>query len=188
MFIHRLASIAARGLGPLVVLGAAALLAACADAPRGSTELPPGVKTLRVNGYDLAYAERGSGVPLVLVHGALNDYRAWEPQMGPFGERYRVYALSMRHYYPERWNGQGTTFKIYLPRVDAAADHPLAGHKRVTPEELGAWPWIFATRGGSHRARLEQFFRMAGREPPRPQIECASIQFAKAAKIGRAHV
>lgn len=72
--------------------------------------------------------------------------------------------------------------------VIAAADHPLAGHKRVTPEELGAWPWIFATRGGSHRARLEQFFRMAGREPPRPQIECASIQFAKAAIQASRHL
>lgn len=138
MFIHRLASIAVRCAGQFVVLCVAVILVACADAPRGSTELPPGIKTLRVNGYDLAYAERGSGVPLVLVHGALSDYRSWEPQMVPFGERYRVYALSMRHYYPERWDGKGTTFNVqqqaddvieFVRRLGAGKVH-LVAHSR----------------------------------------------------------
>ena len=37
--------------------------------------LPDGVKTVSVNGYEMAYQETGSGVPIVLVHGTLNDYR-----------------------------------------------------------------------------------------------------------------
>src|SRR4029453_8229947 len=40
-------------------------------------ELPAGVKTLRVNGYDMAYMESGNGRPLVMVHGAMSDYRSW---------------------------------------------------------------------------------------------------------------
>ena len=41
--------------------------------------------TLRVNGYDLAFVERGTGAPLLLVHGTLSDYRHWAGQMAPFG-------------------------------------------------------------------------------------------------------
>ena len=79
------------------------------------------VKTLRVNGYDLSYIERGSGVPVVLVHGSLNDYRIWTAQMAPFAARYRVIALSLRHYYPERWNGQGDDFSIEQHARDVVA-------------------------------------------------------------------
>ena len=79
------------------------------------------VKTLRVNGYDLSYIERGSGIPIVLVHGSLNDYRIWAAQMAPFSVRYRVIALSLRHYYPERWNGHGDDFSIEQQARDVVA-------------------------------------------------------------------
>jgi len=52
--------------------------------PSRSWELPPGVKTLAANGYEMAYLERGQGIPVVLVHGTLNDYRAWASQMDHF--------------------------------------------------------------------------------------------------------
>jgi hypothetical protein len=44
--------------------------------------------TLRVNGYDMAFAERGTGALLLLVHGTLCDYRHWTGQMKPFGAHY----------------------------------------------------------------------------------------------------
>ena len=53
--------------------------------------------SLRVNGYDLSYAEEGTGDPLLLIHGTHGDQRSWAAQMGPFGARFRVLALSMRH-------------------------------------------------------------------------------------------
>ena len=37
----------------------------------------------RVNGYDIAYIERGEGSPLVCVHGTLGDFRLWSPILGP---------------------------------------------------------------------------------------------------------
>jgi hypothetical protein len=73
-------------------------------------ELPAGVKTLRVNGYDMAYMESGSGRPLVMVHGAMSDYRSWAAQMEPFGRTNRAVAVSLRHYFPERWDGKGGSF------------------------------------------------------------------------------
>jgi esterase len=74
--------------------------------------LPEGVKSIEVNGYHMAYRDEGSGVPLVLVHGAVNDYRVWAGQVPEFAEKYRVIAVSLRHYYPERWNGVGDDFSI----------------------------------------------------------------------------
>jgi hypothetical protein len=50
-------------------------LAACQRLQQPEWPLPPGVKTLTVDGYPMAYAERGSGPTLVLVPGSLNDYR-----------------------------------------------------------------------------------------------------------------
>src|ERR1700758_4119645 len=69
--------------------------------------LPPGVKTLHVNGYPMAYVEHGAGVPVMLVHGTNGDYRSFAPQMAPLGARYRAIAVSLRHYYPEPWDGEG---------------------------------------------------------------------------------
>ena len=62
--------------------------------------LPEGVKTLAVNGYEMAYTERGSGPPVVLVHGAGWDFRYWDGQMEPFSAKHRAIAVSLRHYYP----------------------------------------------------------------------------------------
>jgi pimeloyl-ACP methyl ester carboxylesterase len=69
--------------------------------------LPPGVKTLAVNGYPMAYVEHGAGVPIVLVHGTNGDYRSFAPQMEALGARYRAISVSLRHYYPEPWDGEG---------------------------------------------------------------------------------
>ena len=56
-------------------------------------ELPPQVKTLLVNGYEMAYLERGIGLPVILVHGSVSDYRYWMTQIRPFSERFRVLAI-----------------------------------------------------------------------------------------------
>jgi pimeloyl-ACP methyl ester carboxylesterase len=75
-----------------------------------TAELPPGVRTLRVNGYDMAYVENGSGPPLIMVHGALSDYRTWSAQVESLGRTNRAVAVSLRHYFPERWDGKSGSF------------------------------------------------------------------------------
>jgi pimeloyl-ACP methyl ester carboxylesterase len=101
-------------------------------------ELPAGVKTLRVNGYDMAYMESGSGRPLVMVHGAMSDYRSWAAQMEPFGRTNRAVAVSLRHYFPERWDGKGGSFSwqqhvadmtTFIAGLNAGAVD-LIGHSR----------------------------------------------------------
>ena len=101
-------------------------------------ELPPGVKTLPVNGYDMAYVESGSGRPLVMVHGAMSDYRVWATQMEPLGQGNRAVAVSLRHYFPERWDGKGGNFSWQQHAADlisfiktlGAGSIDLMGHSR----------------------------------------------------------
>src|SRR6201987_5623619 len=69
--------------------------------------LPPGVKAQHVNGYPMAYVEQGAGAPVVLVHGTNGDYRSWVHQMEPLGAKDRAISVSLRHYYPEPWDGTG---------------------------------------------------------------------------------
>ncbi len=89
-------------------------------AMQGVWPLPEGVKSVEVNGYPMAYRESGSGTPLVLVHGSINDYRYWNLQIGVFAEHYRVIAVSLRHYFPEPWDGRGEDFSILQHADDLA--------------------------------------------------------------------
>ena len=82
--------------------------------------LPEGIKSFKVNGYPIAYRENGSGTPLILVHGSLNDYRYWNAQIAVFGAQYRTIAVSLRHYFPEPWNGRGEDFSIQQHADDLA--------------------------------------------------------------------
>ena len=73
------------------------------------------MQTLRIDGYDMPYLEVGennSGPPLVCVHGSLNDYRIWSGVIGPLSKRHRVICVSLRHFFPEQWDGKGDTYSI----------------------------------------------------------------------------
>jgi esterase len=70
------------------------------------------MQTLPVNGYDMAYLEVGEGRPLVCVHGTLGDFRTWSAVMGPLSKRHRVIAVSLRHFFPEHWDGVGDDYRM----------------------------------------------------------------------------
>jgi pimeloyl-ACP methyl ester carboxylesterase len=63
------------------------------------------IKQIDVNGTAFNYVEQGQGVPVVLVHGSLGDYRTWTGEMGDFAARYHVIAYSLRNHYPDTWTG-----------------------------------------------------------------------------------
>jgi pimeloyl-ACP methyl ester carboxylesterase len=96
------------------------------------------MQTLRVNGYDMAYLEIGNGRPLVCVHGSLCDFRNWSAVLGPLGARHRVIAVSLRHFFPEHWDGSGDTYSLAQHIDDmiafieelAAGPVDLMGHSR----------------------------------------------------------
>ena len=59
-------------------------------------------RALMPNGVELHYVLQGQGTPLVFIHGAMGDWRSWEPQWEPFCERFRCLAYSRRYSYPNR--------------------------------------------------------------------------------------
>lgn len=101
------------------VLAVAAVLAACSEPeppPRnlvdvarfqaggvGMTAYTAPGRTV-VDGKELHYVSKGTGVPVVLVHGSLADYSYWEEanQITPLAEQYRVVAYSRRFNHPNR--------------------------------------------------------------------------------------
>jgi non-heme chloroperoxidase len=63
------------------------------------------VRSGEVNiGHDITlhYIERGSGVPVVFVHGSLSDFDYWRDQVVAFSKSYRAIAYSRRHNFPNR--------------------------------------------------------------------------------------
>jgi esterase len=70
------------------------------------------MQTLNVNGYDIAYLEIGRGPPLVCVHGTLGDFRTWSAVFGPLSRKHRVISLSLRHFFPEHWDGAGNDYRM----------------------------------------------------------------------------
>lgn len=122
------------------LLASALAASGCTSITQPAWSLPPGVKTLEAHGYPIAYVERGSGPTVVLVHGALNDYRTWAPQIEGLSNNFRVVALSLRHYYPEPWKGEGE-FSLERHGADVADFIERLG---AGPVHLVGW-----SRGGT---------------------------------------
>ncbi len=109
------------------------------------------MQTLHVNGYDMAYLEVGQGPPLVCVHGSMCDFRIWSAVLGPLSKKHRVIAVSLRHFFPEHWDGVGDTYSIAQHVADVIA----------FIEKLDAGPVdLMGHSRGGHVS-----FRVAGRRP-----------------------
>ena len=86
-----------------------------------SWAIPLDAKWELINGYPLTYRDEGHGTPIVFIHGSVNDYRTFGPQFAALASSYRVIAPSLRHFYPEQWNGEGSDFSIEQHAADVAA-------------------------------------------------------------------
>jgi esterase len=100
--------------------------------------VPAGLALVEVNGYPLAYQDVGEGPAVVLLHGSFTDYRSFASQVPVLSKRYRLLVPSLRHYYPEPWDGRGGDFSIeqhahdiavFIQRLDVGKVH-LVGHSR----------------------------------------------------------
>ena len=68
---------------------------------------------VHAQGLDIAYRRAGSGPPLVLVHGAADDGRAWQPQLAALGDEFTVVA----------WDEPGAGQSSDLPAGFGLADY-----------------------------------------------------------------
>lgn len=103
------------------VLAAVSWMAGHAALAAPSWPIPDGVKTVEVDGYPLAYAEAGQGVPLVIIHGAWVDQRLFNATLTEFAKTNRVINISLRHHWPEPWDGQGGRYSVEQHARDTAA-------------------------------------------------------------------
>lgn len=104
------------------------------------------MKTLRVNGDDMAYVDIGVGKALVCVHGSLNDFRAWMPVLKPLSSGRRLIAPSLRHYFPGACRAEEPTFTMAQHVEDMIAFIEVLG---VGPVDL-----LGHSRGGHLSFRL----------------------------------
>jgi non-heme chloroperoxidase len=95
---------------------------------------PAGERSVALEtGVRLHYVERGSGVPVVFIHGGGRDYRYWDSQLDAFAERYRAVAYSRRYAPP---NDNPEIVPDYSATVDAADLAALLRHLRLGPAHL----------------------------------------------------
>ncbi len=65
----------------------------------------------------LHYVTLGHGEPVVMVHGGLEDYRAWTAQLPLLAMHYRAIAYSRRYNFPNR--NVTRPAEVYSAQVDA---------------------------------------------------------------------
>ena len=107
------------------------------------------MQTLHVNGYDMAYLEVGEanrGPPLVCVHGSLNDFRIWGCVLGLLSKQHQVICVSLRHFFPDHWDGVGDTYSIAQHVDDVIA---FIERLDVGPVDLMATPAAGISRSAS---------------------------------------
>ena len=86
---------------------------------QAAAQSPP--KVALVNGVELHYIEKGSGVPVIFVHGGLEDYRAWGDQVEAFSKRYHAVAYSRRYNFPNARTALADDYSAAADAEDLAA-------------------------------------------------------------------
>jgi hypothetical protein len=130
------------------------------------------MQTLHVNGYDIAYLEVGRGPPLVCVHGTLGDFRTWSAVIGPLSMTRRVISLSLRHFFPEHWDGVGDDYLMtqhvadvigFIEKLDAGPVD-LMGHSTSRfaspssgPIYCAGWCWPNPAASSINRSIQRRF-------------------------------
>ena len=95
-------------------------LACGSAAAQAMSAAPPAVKHASVNGVDLVYLEQGQGAPVVFVHGAFSDHRAWEGQREAVAQRHRYIALTQRYFGTAPWPDSGEKYSLATHADDLA--------------------------------------------------------------------
>ncbi|WP_461579900.1 alpha/beta fold hydrolase [Thiobacillus sp.] len=81
----------------------------------------PVARQMTVNNVSLPYIEQGQGAPVVFVHGAFSDLRAWEPQREAVARRFRFIAYTQRYFGTDPWPDKGEQYSQVTHAADLAA-------------------------------------------------------------------
>jgi non-heme chloroperoxidase len=108
------------------------------------------------DGIVLHHVERGSGTPVVLVHGSLADYTYWEwsGQIPLLADQHRVIAYSRRYNYPNT-NPRGVDHSAMVEARDLAAflDALGLGPVHLVGHSYGAYTSLVCALDNPERVR-----------------------------------
>jgi len=114
------------------------------------------VEVIRANGLEIAYERAGAGPPLVLVHGAGDDSRVWQPQLAALADEFTVVA----------WDEPGAGSSSDIPREFGMAEYAqcLGAHRGARGRPFGAL--LTYSRGVKRRSSRD--LRLCRRRTQRP--------------------
>ena len=125
-----------------VLVGAVAFalgsIASIPTAAQTVSGLSPTVGHASVNGVDLVYLEQGQGAPVVFVHGAFSDHRAWEGQREAVARQYRYIALTQRYFGTLPWPDRGENYSLATHADDLAV---FIRELRTGPVHVVGWSY-----------------------------------------------
>lgn len=81
------------------------------------------------SGVQLHHATAGQGAPLVFIHGAMGDWRAWAPQWDAFTPGYLCTSYSRRYSHPNRNDMASPHHSALLEADDLAGLLDALGHR-----------------------------------------------------------
>ena len=96
------------------------------------------VKVVEVNGVQLQYVEKGSGEPIVFVHGAVSDLRAWDGLSDRIAENHRFIAYTQRYFGTEPWKDEGKEFSVATHANDLVQ---FLSTLKIGPVHLVGWSY-----------------------------------------------
>jgi pimeloyl-ACP methyl ester carboxylesterase len=77
-------------------------------------------KKIKIDAAEINYIDTGAGAPIVFVHGGMEDYRTWVPQIDSFSKKYRVIDYSRRFNYPNQNTKEVKNFSAETEANDLA--------------------------------------------------------------------
>lgn len=84
-----------------------------------------------VKGAELSYVEQGAGPTVILLHGGIGDYSAWQPQMLPLAQRFHVISYSRRYAFPNNNPPTPSDYSLLTDVEDLAEFIDKLGLKEV---------------------------------------------------------
>ena len=144
-------------LAPLSLLPLSAALACGGGGKSGQAPAPATaaaaaptrlvLHVVRVRGTDLRFVERGTGIPVVFVHGSLGTLESWGPQIDAFATRFRVIAYSRRYHWPNAAQPDGQEYSLSLHADDLIGLIEALGLERVhlVASSYGAYVALLVT-------------------------------------------
>ncbi|MFN0156659.1 MAG: alpha/beta fold hydrolase [Bacteroidota bacterium] len=86
-----------------------------------STSVLSQLKQIKANAAIFNYTDKGSGEPIVFIHGGLEDYRTWDAQIDTFSKHYRIVTYSRRFNFPNHNTKKVKEFSAKTEAEDLAS-------------------------------------------------------------------